>query len=356
VRARGPFLVLAVGVVAASSSSILIRHAQGLGIDSLAIAAWRLTLAAVVLLPFALARCGAEFRALSRRDCATAIVAGVVLALHFITWIRSLELTSIASSAALVATNPIWVGIATVLLYRQRLSSRTVIGIGITLVGCALILRADATLMPDALLAGRDPSAGNLLALAGAICVSGYLLLGRGLAGHLSLLAYLALVYGCAAVALMTTAVVAGVPLGGYGAVGWLLLIALAAGPQLVGHSAFNWSLRHLSPTFVALAILGEPVGSALLAALLLAEVPGVEQSVALGVLLAGIVVAASAERTTHARSSGEAGSKVGAGAVIGPGAGREAGREPGRGLRSGRGSRAGAGEVDPRRRPRWWR
>jgi len=296
-------VILAIGVVAASASSILIRHAQALGIDSLAIAAWRLTFAALVLLPFALARSAGELRALAPRDRTIAAVAGVVLALHFVCWIRSLELTSIASSAALVATNPIWVGIATMVVFRQRLATRTVIGIGITLVGCALILRADAALATAGLAAGRDPPAGNLLALAGALCVSGYLLLGRGLGDRLSLLAYLALVYSCAAVALLAAAIATGVPLRGYGPTGWALLLALAAGPQLIGHSAFNWALRHLSPTFVALAILGEPVGSALLAAVLLGEVPGAGQLTALAVLLAGIVVAARAEAPGRSRT-----------------------------------------------------
>lgn len=353
-RGRGPFLVLAIGVAAASSSSLLIRHAQSLGIDSLAIASWRLTLAALVLLPFAVATRTAEYRRLSRRELALAAIAGIVLALHFVTWIRSLELTSIASSAALVATNPIWVGIATILVFRQRLKSRTVIGIGITLVGCALILRADASLASIGLATGRDPASGNLLALAGAICISGYLLLGRGLAARLSLLAYLALVYGCAAVALMTTALAAGVPLAGYGVAGWGLLVAIAVGPQLIGHSAFNWALRHLSPTFVALAILGEPVGSAVLAALLLGEVPGLEQSIALLVLLAGIVMAASAERPSAGDVAGPGGGTgIGGGADSsqGPPANSRRGPWPGLGLPRRGGD--GGGES-PRRRLRW--
>ncbi len=352
---RGPFVVLVIGVIAASCSSILIRHAQSLGIDSLAIAAWRLILAAAVLLPFALARRRAEYRQLSWRDYATAVAAGVLLALHFVTWIRSLALTSVASSAALVATNPIWVGIATMVVFRERLPSRTVTGIGITLVGCAMVLRVDATLEPGALAAGADPSAGNLLALAGALFVSGYLLLGRSLSDRLSLLAYLALVYGTAAIVLTALAVGAGVAMGDYSTTGWLLLAGLAAGPQLIGHSAFNWALRHLTPTFVALAILGEPVGSALLAALWLGEIPDGAQTVALLVLLAGILGAGSAEgiRSTAPVASAPTGNRPVR--ARGPARAPRPIGWPGPRPDSPPGPGIGSGGSRPRR-PRWWR
>ncbi|MEO6271212.1 MAG: DMT family transporter, partial [Lautropia sp.] len=128
--------------------------------------------------------------------------------------------------------------------------------------------------------------------------VSAYLLTGRSLAWRLSLLAYVTLVYGAAAGVLLVTAVIAGVEIWGYSSVGWWSLAGLALGPQLVGHTAFNWSLRRLSPTFVALSILGEPVGSAILASFLFAEIPSAFQLAAFATLLAGIGVAALGERT----------------------------------------------------------
>ena len=291
-----PFLVLLVGVIAASSSSILIRYAQQEGIASLAIAAWRMVLASLVLVPLALATRRTELRGMQPRSVLVAGLAGLFLAAHFVTWISSLEYTSVASSAALVTTNPIWVGLATVLLFRERLARLTVLGIAISLLGCLLIIWVDLRAGSAALAPGRQPLLGNALALVGALGISAYLLTGRGVASRFSLLVYVTLVYGAAAVVLAAVAIVAGVELWRYPSSGWWALIGLALGPQLAGHTAFNWALRRLSPTFVALSILGEPVGSAALASLLFTETPGGLQVVAFATLLAGIGVAALGE------------------------------------------------------------
>lgn len=297
---NGAFAALALGVLIASTSSILVRYAQAAGVDSVAIAAWRLAFAALMLLPWIVARRGRELAALPRRDLAIALAAGLALAAHFAAWISSLEYTSVASSAALVSTNPIWVGLASVLLLGLRLSAPTAVGIVLSFAGCLLILAADG--VGGATTAGSNagasnPLLGNGLALAGALCISAYLLIGRALSNRVSLLLYIGLVYGFAALALMVAALLCGVPLAGWPAGGWWLLLGLAAGPQLIGHTAFNWALRHLSPSFVALSILGEPIGSAVFAALLFGEVPGPWQLLALAVLLAGIGLAAFGER-----------------------------------------------------------
>ncbi len=293
-----PFLVLGIGVLAASASSVLVRYAQDAGIASIAIAAWRMVIASLLLLPFALGLRLAELRAVGGRSARIAMLAGVFLALHFAAWITSLEYTSVASSAALVTTNPVWVGLATVFVFRERLARLSVLGIVISLAGCLLILWADLQAGEGAAGPTRQPLLGNGLALLGAVCISAYLLTGRQLAARLSLLGYVTLVYGMSAVVLVAMAVASGAALWGFPAAGWLAVAGLAIGPQLVGHSAFNWALRRLSPTFVALSILGEPVGSALLAGLLFGEIPGAMQWVAFGVLLAGIVVASLGEQS----------------------------------------------------------
>ena len=265
-----------------------------------------MVLASVVLLPLALATRGPELRGIRAGNAMIAGLAGLLLAGHFVTWITSLEYTSVASSAALVTTNPIWVGLATVFIFGKRLARQTIAGIAISLLGCLLIVWVDFSIVATPAVAHaatghgpavRQPMLGNGLALAGALCVSAYLLAGRGLASRFSLLTYVSLVYGAAAVVLTVTALVAGVALGGYSVAGWWALAGLAFGPQLIGHTAFNWSLRRLSPTFVALSILGEPVGSAILASFLFAEIPSTWQLAAFAILLSGIVVAALGER-----------------------------------------------------------
>jgi drug/metabolite transporter (DMT)-like permease len=304
--------VLLVGVLAASSSSILVRYAQHEGVASVAIAAWRMVLASLVLVPLAAVFRRGEVGRIGPRDARLAALAGAFLAAHFIAWISSLEYTSVASSAALVTTNPVWVGLATVFLFRERLGQLTLVGIGTCLAGCLLIIWADTGSAVDfvdvgsgAAGQGRQPTFGNLLALTGAVAVSAYLLTGRSVAARFSLLVYVTLVYAAAAIALLLVAAVAGLPLWGYSEAAWWALAGLAVGPQLIGHTAFNWSLRRLSPTFVALAILGEPVGSAILAGLLFAEVPSALQAAAFVVLLCGIVIAALGERRSATAPGG---------------------------------------------------
>jgi len=138
------------------------------------------------------------------------------------------------------------------------------------------------------------------LALVGAVCASGYLLIGRALRGRVSLLTYIWLAYSSAAVLLAVAVLASGTRVLGFTPSAYLLLILLAIGPQLLGHTSFNWSLRHLSATFVALSILGEPVGSALLALTIFGERLAPLQLAGFLVVLVGIFAASLGERSTR--------------------------------------------------------
>jgi drug/metabolite transporter (DMT)-like permease len=298
-RARGQttrYLVLFGGVLVVSTSSIMIRGAQQMGVPSPTIAAGRLMLAALILLPIALRRSAPEIRRLSVRQLLLGIGSGAFLAVHFSSWILSLEYTSVASSAALVATNPLWIALASVLLFRERLTRLTWIGVAATVAGSVLIALSDGSGG-----AARDALFGDALALLGALAASAYFLIGRGLQRQLSTLAYVWLVYTSAAIILTAVAVLAaggpGAAFAGYPPLAYLLLLGLAVGPQLLGHTAFNWSLRHLSATFVAIAILGEPLGSALLALLIFGQSFAPLQLLGFVVLLLGITLAARGEQ-----------------------------------------------------------
>lgn len=293
-----PYLVLFAGVLVVSASSILIRYTQAAGVPSLSIAAWRLALAALLLTPLAWARVGPELRALRRRDLLLGLASGAFLALHFASWISSLAYTSVASSVALVSTNPLWVGLASLLIFRERLGWRTLLGIGATLLGSVLIGLSDQVSS-----SAPDPALGNLLALVGAVTVSGYLLIGRDLRRRLSVLAYIYVVYSTAALVLVLWALLAGQQLVGFPPYVYLLLLALALGPQLLGHTAFNYALSALSATFIAVAILGEPIGSALLALLIFGERFAPLQLAGFVLLLAGIVIASREEARRPVRT-----------------------------------------------------
>ena len=288
-----PFLVLGVGLLAISCGAILARFAQGYGLPSLTIATLRLGLAALIITPIALWQSSRTLRTLSRGQILLTCGAGFFLALHFATWITSLEYTSVASSTALVTTNLLWVGIASFLLFGDRPSRLMLVGIVISLSGSGLIFWSDSR----ASVSGSNPLLGNLLAIVGSWCFSAYLLIGRRLRASLPLPAYVWLAYGSAAILLVLACQSSGTPLSGYSDAAYLVALGMALGPQLLGHTSYNWSLKHVSPTFIAVVTLGEPVGSAVLAWVFFGEAFALWQGVGFVMLLVGIYLAARGER-----------------------------------------------------------
>jgi drug/metabolite transporter (DMT)-like permease len=287
-----PYFVLGAGVVVVSFAAILIRFAHAEGAPSLAIAAVRLALAAALLAPFAWSRAGGEMLRLRPREFGLCMLSGALLAVHFWAWITSLEHTSVASSTALVTTNPLWVALVSAIVLRESPGAATIAGIAMTLAGSALVFAADAARAADA----ATPMFGNALALVGAMAASGYLLIGRAMRARISLTAYIWLAYSAAALLLVTAALTSGISFSFLPGAAWAFMAALALGPQLIGHTTFNWALRRLTATFVAVAILGEPVGSALLAYFFFGERFGALQFAGFTLLLLGIFVAARAE------------------------------------------------------------
>lgn len=283
--------VLVTGILAISTGSVLVRLAPA---PALAIGAWRLLLATLLLTPCALPAGRREWARLDARDWRNLSLAGVALAIHFATWITSLGMTSVASSVILVSTNPIWVGLATHFWLGERAGSRTVWAIVLAMVGTVVISFGDIELSQRALL-------GDGLALVGAIAGSAYLLLGRSVRRKLSTVAYVWPCYGLCGLLLLAMAIIAGQPLGGYPLATYGLLALLAIGPQILGHSSFNWALGYFTPVFVTLALLCEPIGATLLAWLMLGESP--QPTAVLGgvLIIVGVYVASTREAPTPA-------------------------------------------------------
>jgi len=281
------------GVATASTAAILIRLAQ-VEAHSLVIAAWRLTLATLILTPIALSTRRSELRGLTRREWSSALASGLLLAIHFGTWITSLAYTSVAASVVLVSTYPIFVGLVSHLLLRERLSHKMVVALLVATAGSMLIGLGDLGDSPHRLW-------GDVLALVGGISGAGYFLIGRRLRARLSLLAYVFPVYGTAAVALMAVMLASGLPRIPRQPQTWLWILLMALGPQIVGHSSLNWALRYLSATYVTIATLAEPIGSALLAWWLLGERPALWAVVGGALTLAGIAAASYTERPAEA-------------------------------------------------------
>ena len=286
------------GVLTVSSAAILIRLAQA-GAHSLAVAAWRLTLAALILTPVAVLRARHEVAALSRSDWGRVLLSGLLLAIHFVCWITSLSMTSVAASVVLMTTHPIFAAVGSYVLLDEPFKPGMVVALAVALAGSGIITLGDVG-------QGTHRLLGDLLALLGGVSAAGYFLIGRRLRGRLPLLGYVYPVYGTAAMILLGGLLASGVPPLPRGSEPWLWLGLMALGPQILGHSSLNWALRYLSATFVTLATLGEPIGSTLLAWWLLGERPTPPALLGGALILAGIVLASRAERrATQAHADG---------------------------------------------------
>lgn len=274
-------LLLIIGVAAISWSGPLVRLATEA--PPLAMAFWRTALATAVLAPIALARHRNELKGLTRSDLVALVSSAALLAVHFATWIASIDMTTVASSVLLVNSQPVFVALGSGLL-GERVSSRTWAGIAIAIAGASLVAGVDFG-------ASTRAGLGATLAIVGAAAEAGYWMIGRHLRRRMSLLTYVVMVYGCCALILLAGAVGSGAQIAGYEASTWLALGAIVAGPQLLGHTTFNFLLGKLEAAKVVVAILGEPVGAALLAAVLFGEIPQATILPGALLLIAGIGV-----------------------------------------------------------------
>lgn len=256
-------LGLVVAVLAISWGAPLARLTDA---APLAVAMWRMTLAAALLTPFAAARGGLH---VPRRRRAAALLAGVLLGLHFGLWIPSLWLTSVSASVVLVSTAPLWVLLASPRFLGVRIRGRNLASFFLALAGVVVIAWGDFHVSLGALL-------GDMMALAAAVAMGAYLVVGKRLRSEVPLAGYLTVVYGGAAATLVAGVVVLGVPFAPRSAIAWLPLLAMAAGPTLVGHTLLNWALADLEAYRVNLAVLFEPVLASLWTWVFVGEAPPV--------------------------------------------------------------------------------
>ena len=219
----------------------------------------------MILIPLAGWKARDELRQLSTRDIKLAMLSGFFLAMHFASWISSLDYTAIANSVVLVNTIPLWVGLLTPLITGDRIQKPTVISIGLSVIGGAIIGFGDFA-------TGGQALWGDFLALVGAFSAAIYLLLGRNLRRKLSLLSYVAVCYGSAAFILWLIVLLLKLPITGYSTQTVAAFWAMALISQILGHTSYNWALKWFSTGFIAVALLGEPIGSTILAYILFDE------------------------------------------------------------------------------------
>ncbi|SDT76130.1 DMT family transporter [Actinoplanes derwentensis] len=272
---------LVVAVLAVSSSGPLIAFAAA---PALAIAFWRNAIASAALTPFAIGPRRTEVRRAVRSGAGVfSVLAGLALAAHFATWMPSVQLGSVATATALVATQPVWQGLIAAAQGR-RPSAAGWVGIGLAVAGAAWATGADLGVSRQAVLA-------DVLALLGGIFAAVYTALGERARTELSTTVYTWICYGTCAVVLLAVCLIFGVNLGGYDGHTWAAILAIVVGAQLLGHSMFNYALQHTSATTVSVLILLEVPGAALIAWWWLDQVPRASTLPGLVLLLAGVAV-----------------------------------------------------------------
>lgn len=294
-----PEIALVLGILAASTSSIFIRFAQT-DTPSLVIAAYRLMIATLILAPICLLRRRDEILRLMFKDWLLLALSGVFLGLHFATWITSLEYTSVASSVVLVTTTPLWVAVLSGFILKEKASIATWIGLAVAFAGCLLVANSrlcvpfDGGISCSGLIKAWQGGnlLGSVLALTGAVMAACYLLVGRWVRSRISFLTYIFTIYGFAAIVLVLLCTIFGDPLVPGSGSTWLWLILLAVFPQLLGHSSFNWAIRYLPAVFVSISLMGEPIGTIVLAFIFLHETPFSLEIIGGVLILLGILIA----------------------------------------------------------------
>lgn len=276
-----PYFALFIGVCAVSTSAIFVKLSSA---PTSVIATYRLAFTVLLMTPAVLFKCRHEWRQVSRKDWLISLAAGVFLAFHFLLWFGSLAYTSVASSVVLVALQPIFAFIGTFIFFRERLKMKTIAGGMLAIAGSIVISWGDFQASGTALL-------GDIMAILGAVMVTVYFLFGQNARKRLSLLLYTYIVYGTASIVLFLYDFAFSQPVSGYPAPDWFIFLGLAVIPTLLGHTIFNGIIKWISTSVVSTSILGEPIGSSILAYFVLGETIKLSQWIGGSIILLGIYV-----------------------------------------------------------------
>jgi drug/metabolite transporter (DMT)-like permease len=283
--------VLIIGVFAIASSSIFIRYAQGEGMSSLLIGAGRLIISTLLVTPIVLSRHIDDLKRLNRQDWGWATLGGVSLAIHFSSWILSLEYTSVLISTVVVTSSVIWVALLEFIFLKTRPTRMIMIGLVIAIVGGIVIAFGSGGSSDQQIDSGRN-LIGILLSTIGSIAGAVYYIVGRKLRPKLPIFPYIWVIYGIGGIVLSIAVLLTGTQILGFEGIAYVWLLACAIFPQLIGHSSLNYAVGYMPATLVSMITQLEPIGSAILAFLLFRETPLPIQILGSAILLAGVVMA----------------------------------------------------------------
>ena len=269
------------GVASMSTSAIFGRM---MTTPAIITAMYRMLLSALLLLPVVLLRHWQELLHIRKKNLLLCLLCGVILGTHFTAYMESVQYTRIASSTVLVDTEVLFVALALLFLFHEKIPKAGLIGIAVTLAGSIIIALGDTS-------GGSNILYGDLMALLGAVCSAAYTLIGRNQRQYLSTTVYTFLVYSSAAVTLFLGACFSGQPMTGYEPINFVYILAMAVFCTLLGHSIFSWGLKYISAAFISMSKLGEPVFATIMAIFLFSEIPQVNQVVGGLIVIAGIAM-----------------------------------------------------------------
>ena len=282
-KGSGPYVGVLIAVVSVSFASIFVLWSDA---PPIVIAAYRMLFAALMLLPFAIGPCRDQCIRLKRNDVYILAGIGLVLALHFLTWITSLTMTTIAASTLLVTAHPLIIGLVSV-FYLKETDKRAIIGMALGFSGVVLISLQGF---------GAGELGGDLLAIMGCLFVTVYIIGGRVMRQRIDIVPYAFFVYAFAALFLFAGSFVSGAQVVPQSTDNIILFLLLAGVSTIMGHTMYNWSLKYVSASFVSVSLLGEPILASILGLIFFSQVPSPLIIVSGILLLIGVVIVAKYE------------------------------------------------------------
>ena len=281
-----PYVALFTAIVAVSFASIFILACDA---PPLTIALYRLLFTTLLILPFVLInkKIRDELLKIPRPTLVIMILIGVVLAAHFALWITSLTKTSVASSVILVTAHPIIVGPISYYFLKEKLSSINAIGITVSVGGVIILVLGNYGFSSFAL----DTLEGNMLAMLGGVAAGFYILGGRKIRKTVSILSYVFVVYCVGTVTLFVICLMFNAPVYNLSLKDYQIILLMAVVSGIFGHTLYNWSLEYIRASVASVVLLGEPIGSSLLAYALpwIHQEPSIYTIIGGGIILLGI-------------------------------------------------------------------
>ena len=278
-KAPSKYFVL-VGVFFTSLSSIIIRMSQA---PSFVISFYRMLFTVLILLIPVMIKERKTIKNISKKDFILCVLSGAFLALHFASWIASINMTTISNSTILVSCSPIFVSLANFFILKEKFTRKIFIGISMSLIGTIIIAIGSTGGSTSSMMTG------NILAFMGAIFVAGYLVIGGIVRKNVSAGAYVFIVYSVSVIVLFFMCIITDTPIYPYSPKEFLLFLALAVFCSILGHTVYNYLMKYISATLISISTLCEPIFASILALIIYKEVPSIYTLIGGTIIMSGV-------------------------------------------------------------------